>query len=347
VITAEDLAQRLGGVLEGEPGKPLRGAATLAEAGPEDVSWCSDAALLPQLRESAAGVVIIPQGLEFTAERTLIRVADAHLAMCAVLNWLGPPADDVSPGQDPSAVVAPDAVITGAHVGPHACVGARTAIGAGTRLHAGVRIGADVRIGRDCVIWPNVVIRERVTLGDRVIVHANTTIGSDGFGYLFRDGRQVKIPQVGIVVIEDDVEVGANVCIDRARSGVTRIGRGTKIDNLVQIGHNVQIGEHCVIVAQCGISGSTTLGRHVVLAGQVGIIDHLHIGDGAVVAAKSGVARDVPAGQTWRGVPARENGAMTRQLVEARRLPELARQMRELIKRVQALESTANDRTGS
>ncbi|HUU95835.1 MAG TPA: UDP-3-O-(3-hydroxymyristoyl)glucosamine N-acyltransferase, partial [Phycisphaerae bacterium] len=174
-------------------------------------------------------------------------------------------------------------------------------------------------------------------------IHPNATIGADGYGYLQREGRHVKIPQIGTVVIEDDVEIGANTAIDRARSGETRIRRGTKIDNLVQIGHNCDIGEDCIIVGQCGISGSTTLGHHVVFGGQVGVIDHLRIGNGVQVAAKSLVTHDIPDGQVVRGIPATDNHLFGRQQVIIRRLPKMVEQLRELTKRVQQLESAAND----
>jgi UDP-3-O-[3-hydroxymyristoyl] glucosamine N-acyltransferase len=223
-------------------------------------------------------------------------------------------------------------------------VGARSVIGPGTELHPGVYVGADVQMGPDCVLWPGVVIRERVTLGARVVVHANTTIGGDGFGYLQRDGRHVKIPQIGTVVVEDDVEIGAGTCIDRARTGVTRIGRGTKIDNLVQVAHNVTVGEGCIIVAQCGISGSAWLGRYVVLAGQVGVVDHVKIGARAVVTAQSGVAKSWPEGQVLRGSPAREAHEQARLDAAVRRLPKLNEQVRELQQRVERLESATDDR---
>jgi UDP-3-O-[3-hydroxymyristoyl] glucosamine N-acyltransferase len=268
-----------------------------------------------------------------------IRVRDPELALCTALAALAPQVPTVPPGVDPTARIAPSAVIEGAAIGPFVCIGEGAHVGPGTQLHAGVYVGAHSRIGRDVVLWPNVVVRERTTIGDRVVIHPNATIGADGFGYLQRDGRHVKIPQIGVVVIEDDVEIGANTCIDRARSGETRIGHGTKIDNLVQIGHNVRVGPECIIISQCGISGSTTLGDHVILAGQVGIIDHLSIGRGAVVAAKSGVARDIPDGQVWRGIPAVENSEFGRQAVGVRRLPKIMDHLKELAKRIEALES--------
>ncbi len=345
-ITAGELARLVGGELCGDDARVIRGVATLEDAGPDDLSWVGEARHLTRLAGSAAGVVLVPVGGAVSTERTVIRVADPNLALCTALAALAPPQPTVPPGVDPRSCVADSAVVEGACVGPYVFVGPGAVVGAGTQLHPGVYVGAHSRIGRDCVLWPNVVLREYTTLGDRVVLHANVTIGADGFGYLQRNGRHVKIPQIGRVVIEDDVEIGANSCVDRARSGVTRVGRGTKIDNLVQIGHNVRIGEHCIIVAQCGISGSTTLGDHVVLAGQVGLIDHLKIGNRVVVAAKSGVARDIPDGQVWRGIPAVENSEYGRQAVGVRRLPEIMQQLRALTKRVEQLESAKNNPAG-
>jgi len=343
-ISAVELAQRLGGTLEGDGSRVICGVGTLEDAGPDMLSWLDSLDRLTRFKESRAGVFVVLTDCPAVADRTLIRVADPNLAMCAVLRWFGPPTPVVPPGVHPTAVVAPDARVEGAAIGPHVVVGAGAAIGAGTQLHAGVYVGADVQIGRDGTLWPNVVVRERVTIGHRVIIHPNATIGADGFGYLLREGRQVKIPQIGTVVIEDDVEIGAGTCIDRAKTGATRIGRGTKIDNLVQVGHNVTLGAGCIIVAQCGIAGSTALGRYVVLAGQVGLSDHLRIGDGVQVAAKSTVMHDVPAGKVYRGTPATDNMAFMRQQVCVRRLPKMMDEFRELVRRVERLESATDHR---
>jgi UDP-3-O-[3-hydroxymyristoyl] glucosamine N-acyltransferase len=342
-MTVAELARHLQAQVDGDGARAVRRIEALQDAGPDALSWLGDAKYLPQLEQTRAAAVLVPHNLEIPAGRTVIRVADPDLALCEALALLGPPPETVPPGVHPNAVVAQDAVVEGAAIGAHVTIGAQARVGAGTQLHPGVRVGADTTIGRDCVLWPNVVVRERTTIGDRVIIHPNSTIGADGFGYLERQGRHLKIPQVGRVIIEDDVEIGANCAVDRARSGETRIRRGTKIDNLVQIGHNCDIGEHCIIVGQCGISGSTTLGNHVVLAGQVGIIDHLRIGDGVQVAAKSGVARDIPDGAVFRGIPATDNSLFGRQQAAVRRLPKMIEQLRALTKRVEQLESTAHD----
>jgi UDP-3-O-[3-hydroxymyristoyl] glucosamine N-acyltransferase len=212
-------------------------------------------------------------------------------------------------------------------------------IGAGTVLAAQVFVGANVRIGRDCRIYPHVTLREGTALGDRVTVHAGAVIGADGFGYARDGARHVKIPQVGRVVLGDDVEIGANVTIDRATLGVTRIGRGTKIDNLVQIAHNVRIGEDTVIVAQVGISGSSEIGSRVTIAGQVGIVDHVRIGDGAIVGAQAGVTKDVHDGAIVLGSPAAPHLEFKRQLAATARLPQLGKALRALEERLRALES--------
>jgi UDP-3-O-[3-hydroxymyristoyl] glucosamine N-acyltransferase len=344
-ITAGELARRVQGALTGDAGYVVRTVAPLDEAGPDALSWIGSPEYMRRLASSTAGVVFIPAGCDAPAGRTSIQVADPDLALCEALAALGPPTETVPDGVDPTACVAADARVEGACIGPNVYVGPGAVVGAGSQLHPGVYVGAYATIGRDCVLWPNVVVREHCELGDRVILHASVTIGTDGFGYLQRAGRHVKIPQIGRVIVEDDVEIGANSCVDRARSGVTRIGRGTKIDNLVQIGHNVCIGAHCIIVGQCGISGSTTLGEHVILGGQVGVIDHLHIGSRVMVAAQSGVTRDIPDGQVWRGTPAAENGEYSRQAVGVRRLPKIMEQVRSLTKRIEQLESAANDRT--
>jgi UDP-3-O-[3-hydroxymyristoyl] glucosamine N-acyltransferase len=346
-ITVGELAQRIGGVVRGNASLIIRGIGTLEEAGPDMLSWIAAQRLLARLEQSSAGAVLMPLDCEPPAGCTAICVRDPELVLCDLLSWLGPPVETVPTGVHQSAVIAPDAQVQGAAIGPLVTVGPRSRIGARTQLHAGVRIGSDVVIGSDCVLWPNVVVRERVSIGQRVIIHPNATIGADGFGYLQRGGQHRKIPQMGTVIIEDDVEVGAATCIDRARTGATRIGRGTKIDNLVQLAHNVSVGEGCIIVAQCGISGSTVLGRHVVFGGQVGVIDHQRVGDRVQVAAKSAVMNDIPADAVYRGIPAREQWQFGRQEVALRRLPKMIEQLRELAQRVERLESATHDRAGS
>ncbi len=341
-ISAGELARRLGSTLAGDGSRIVRGVATLERAGEDAISWVGGKQDLSRLATSKAGVVLVPADCATPAERTIIRVPDPDAAICQVSEWFAAPADRVPEGVHATATVAPDAAVTGAAIGAHAFVGPRSIIGRGTQIHPGVYIGSDTTIGEDCVLWPNVVVRERVTIGNRVLIHPNTTLGADGFGYLQRDGRQRKIPQIGRVVIEDDVEIGANCAIDRARMGETRIRRGTKMDNMVQVGHNVDIGEDCVIVAQCALGGSASLGHHVVVGGQTGISDHVHVGNHVRIAAKSVLMKSVPDGTAFRGIPAVAYQDFMRQQASVRRLPEWAKQLRSLRRRIESLEVRLN-----
>jgi UDP-3-O-[3-hydroxymyristoyl] glucosamine N-acyltransferase len=244
------------------------------------------------------------------------------------------------PGVHPSAVVDPNArVAPDAAVGPHVVVEAGASIGPGAVLMAGVYVGHRTRIGAGSVLHPNVVVREECEIGERVILHPGVVIGADGFGYV-REGRTYhKVPQVGIVILEDDVEIGANSCVDRATTGVTRVGAGTKIDNLVQIGHNVEMGPNVIVVAQVGISGSVQVGAGATLAGQAGVAGHIRIGDNAVVGGQSGVAKSVPdGGEVW-GTPALPGGV-------ARRVAAIIHKLPQLVTRVQALERRLAEREG-
>jgi UDP-3-O-[3-hydroxymyristoyl] glucosamine N-acyltransferase len=331
------LAERLGCRLEGDGGLEVRGVRSLEDAAPGDLSFVAHERYLPRLPASAAGAVIVAEGWP-PVDRPALRTANPILAFARALALLhplpGPP-----PGIHATAVVASDArVAPDACVGPLAVLGPGVEVGPGTILDAHVSVGAGVRIGEGCRIYPQVVLRDGVMLGNRVIVHSGTVIGADGFGYA-RDGhRHVKIPQIGRVVIEDDVEIGANVTIDRATLGETRIGRGTKIDNLVQIAHNVRVGADTVIVAQVGIAGSSRVGSRVTLAGQVGVVDHVEIGDDVIVGAQAGVSKDVPAGSIVLGSPAIPHGDFKRQLAATAGLPEMRKRVRALEERLAALE---------
>jgi UDP-3-O-[3-hydroxymyristoyl] glucosamine N-acyltransferase len=246
----------------------------------------------------------------------------------------------VRPGIDPAAMVAPDArVAPGAAIGALAVVESGAVIGSGTRVYPLVYVGAGAEIGEACILYPHVTVRDGVRLGHRVIVHAGAVIGADGFGYVFDGRRHRKIPHVGGVRIEDDVEIGANTTIDRAGFGDTVIRQGTKVDNLVQIGHNVEIGEHAMLVAQVGIAGSSRIGRGVMLGGQVGIADHVTVGDGVMVGAQSGIHADIPAGDKVLGTPARPLTQTKRILLVEGQLPDLARRLRRLERRLETLEA--------
>ncbi len=270
----------------------------------------------------------------------IIRVSNTRVAAARLLPLFFP-LDEHPPGIDPSAVVAPSAEVhPSAHIGPHCAVGARAQVGARSVLMGGNHIGNDARIGEDCRLHPQAVLYSQTVVGHRVTIHSGTVIGSDGYGYVFDEGRHRKVLQVGNVVIHDDVEIGANSAIDRAAFGSTVIGAGTKIDNLVHVAHNVVMGRHCLVMGQAGFAGSTQLGDYAVIASQSGIAGHLKLGNQSTVGAKSGVMRDVPDGGTVLGIPAMPDKQAKRQWVAVQHLPEMLRRLRELESKVARFEAT-------
>jgi UDP-3-O-[3-hydroxymyristoyl] glucosamine N-acyltransferase len=336
VFTLGRLAEVLGGTLEGDPERVVTGVATLESAGPDQISFCIDGRYQAAARASRAGAFLAPAGIT-DLPGPVVRAANAPLAFIRLLN-LFHPEEDRPAGIHPSAVVAAGASVDRtAAVGALAVIESGAVVGPGVRVFPLVYVGREARIGDDTVLYPHVVVRERVRIGRRVIVHAGAVLGADGFGYAPDGGIHRHIPQVGSVVIEDDVEIGANTTIDRATLGDTIVRRGTKIDNLVQLGHNVEVGEDCIIVAQVGLAGSVRLGRGVVLAGQVGIADHVRIADGVTVAAQSGIPSDIPAPGIYLGYPARPVGESKRILIAESQLPELIRRVRKLERRLDRL----------
>jgi UDP-3-O-[3-hydroxymyristoyl] glucosamine N-acyltransferase len=339
-----EIAEAVSGRITGDGEAEITGFNSLADAGPADVSFLANPKYIPFLATTRAAAVLVPDmpvpaGVVIRAGLHLVRVANPDLAFTQVVAAFAPRPVPPPPGIHPSAVVAGDVRVgAGVAIGPCAVVGDGAVIGDGTVIYPNVTIGAAAVIGAACTLYPQSSVRERCRLGDRVVLHNGAVIGSDGFGYTTVDGVHQKIPQVGIVVVEDDVEIGANATIDRARFGRTRIGRGTKIDNLVQIAHNVEVGEHCIIVSQVGIAGSTRLGNHVTLAGQAGITGHIVIGDKAVVTAQSGVSKAVAPGSVVRGSPAQEIKVNQAQEVAARRLPAALAVIKDLQARVAELE---------
>ena len=318
----------------------MAGVNTLDDAGPDELAFLSDAKYRPRLADTKAGAVLVSDGLADESVRVpQVNVPNAAAAADTVLAMMAPPASRPDVGIDPSARVASTATLgRDVAIGPNAVVGDRCVIGHKTILHAGVVLHDDVTIGDGCELFPGVVIRERCTIGCRVTIHANSVVGTDGFGYRF-DGRQHrKIPHVGTVVIEDDVEIGSCTTIDRGKFAETRIGSGTKIDNLVQIAHNVRIGRLCILCANVGIAGSTTVGDGVVLAGGSGLKDHIKVGDRAIIGAYGGATNDVPAGTTLVGVPGVPQRQFLREQAALRKLPELVKELRDLQKRLDALE---------
>ncbi|MBN1344391.1 MAG: UDP-3-O-(3-hydroxymyristoyl)glucosamine N-acyltransferase [Phycisphaerae bacterium] len=344
--TLAELAEIVGGEVRGDGGLAVTGVAAIDQAGPDDVTWVADPRYAEALAKSRAGAVVAANGFEPTPMPAIL-CEDPETAIALILECLAPPVWCPEPGIHPTAVVAGTAQLgQDVSIGPYAVVGERSVIGDRTSLHAHVVIGPDVTIGSDCAFWPHVVVRERSEIGSRVIVHPQVSIGCDGYGYRFAEGRHHRIPQTGNVRIEDDVEIGAGSCIDRAKVGTTVIGQGTKIDNLVQIAHNVEIGPHCLLVAQVGIAGTAKLGPYVVLGGKVGVRDHVSVGPGTKVAACSCIAQDVPAGVSLAGIPARDGQLWLRQQVLLDRFPQLHAHIRRLEKRVASLETAADHQQG-
>ena len=326
--TASEIAKYLQGEVVGDGGAVLNGFAPADRAQSGDLTFAENEIFFARAEQSDATAIIADHRFNST-RKTVIRVLNARVAFAKVLALFFPE-PKLPAGIHPTAVVAPNAKIDStAHVGPHCVVGERVQIGARSVLQGGTSVGYDSKLGADVNIFPNVTIYPRTEIGDRVRIHAGTVIGSDGYGYVLDGGVHLKVPQTGNVILGDDVEIGANVTVDRGALGPTVIGRGTKIDNLVQIGHNVQIGEHCLVIAQVGIAGSAHLGNYVVLAGQVGIGGHLKLGNQVTVGAQAGVMTDIPDGEKWLGSPARPDREFKRQVIAIQRLPDLLKRIAE------------------
>ena len=314
---------------------------SLAAAGPEDLSFFGNEKYLPALRATRAAVVLVPNAVpegfaSLFPHTSLVAVDNPSLVFAQVMARLAPPPAPFIPGIHPSAVVDPSAVLDPEFVciGPHAVIEAGVTIGNGTRIGAGCVLGDGVVIGQDCVLHPRVTVLRHCRLGHRVILHPGAVIGADGFGFeQLNDGRREKIPQVGIVVLEDDVEIGANSCVDRARFGQTRIGAGTKIDNLVQIAHNVDIGKNCVVAGLSGIAGSARLHDGVTIAAQVGVAGHIEIGSGVIITGQSGVAKSMMQPGVYMGDRAEPIRKMLRIMAAVHQLPELVQRLRSLEKK--------------
>lgn len=336
-FTIARIAQQIRGEVLGDASLELTGLASAENARPGDLTFADKAEYFAAAEASQATAILVSGG-PFTATiKPLIQVANARIAFARLLPLFFPPEDQPA-GIDPSAKVGPGAQVDHtAYVGPNCVIGAGVKIGARTVLMGGNHVGRDSQIGDDTRLFPNAVLYYCTQVGNRVTIHAGTVIGSDGYGYVFDEGRHRKVLQVGNVVIHDDVEIGANAAIDRAALGSTVIGQGTKIDNLVHVAHNVVMGKHCLVMGQVGFAGSTHLGDYCVIASQSGIAGHLKLGRQATVGAKSGVMRDIPDGTTVLGIPAMPDKQTKRQWIAAQQLPEMVRRLRELEKQVQAL----------
>jgi UDP-3-O-[3-hydroxymyristoyl] glucosamine N-acyltransferase len=339
-MNISEIASMIGAVVEGDSSIEIYAVAGIRDASAGDISFIHNKKYAADAAETQASAVIVPHEWDRPCNGTLLRVDDADVAFTKVAIALMPPQPQYEPGVHPSAVVGKNVTLAdGVYIGPNVIIEDGVSIGARSVIMGNVYLALNSKVGEDCKLYPNVSARENTVIGDRVIIHNGTVVGSDGFGYTVDGaGVRTKIPQIGTVVIGDDVEIGANVAIDRARFGKTVIGKGVKIDNLVQIAHNVVIEDHAVIVAQAGISGSSVIGKHAILAGQVGIAGHLKIGAGSVIGAQSGVSKDVPPKSFMLGSPAWPMSKSSRIFAVMSKLPELKQRLIELEKAVKSLQ---------
>ena len=335
-VPLSEIAGAVGGELVGAGDTMIAGVSSLAEARGGDLAYVDGDRFIPAALASRAAAFVIGRPVPEIPRPQVVVAQPRYAFVCAVERFF-------PPARPPRGITAP--IARGADVeigpdvsiGPFVTLGDRARVGARVTLYAGVFIGDDAVVGEDSVLYPHVTVREGCEIGCRVVIHSGTVVGSDGFGYVSLEGRQHKVPQLDDVLIEDDVELGANVAVDRATFGRTRIGRGTKVDNLVHIGHNVTIGPHSLLVAQVGIAGSTRLGAHVVVGGQAGLTEHLEISDRVMIAAQAGVTRNLAEGEIVSGTPAGPHAASLRAHVFFPRLPELRQQLRDLARRVRDL----------
>jgi len=333
-FTAKELAASSGGQLIGDPALKITGAASLSEAAQGEISFFTDRKYIGQLRKTHASAIFVPPDFSEPINAAQIRVSNPMKAFEQVLLKFAPEPIIFAPGIHPSAIVDPSVQLGDqVSIQPLAVIEPGAKIGDDTIIGGGSYVGHETVIGSACHIYPNVTIRERSRIGSRVIIHSGAVVGADGFGFEMVEGRYQKIQQLGFVQIDDDVEIGANTTVDRARFGRTWIQQGVKIDNLVQIAHNVVIGKNSVIVAQAGISGSTRVGERVTMAGQVGIVGHLEIADGTIIAAQSGVAKNLPGG-VWFGSPAVPFAQAKQQIAWIHRLGKLFARVKEIEKKL-------------
>ncbi len=337
--TLKELAACVGGELVGDGDIIITGVSGIREAAEGDITFLANPKYLPLLEKTRASAIVTSR--DVTARRKpIIRTENPSLAFVKIVSFISPDHTVHPKGIHPTAVIGKNVSLgKNVAIGPYVVIEDNAKIGQDSVIYSGCFIGHDTEIASHALIYSNVSLRERIRIGRNVIIHSGTVIGSDGFGYVSVEGRHHKVPQVGTVVIEDDVEIGANVAIDRARFDETIIRAGTKIDNLVHIAHNVVIGENSLIVAQVGISGSTVIGKGVILAGQVGIVGHVEIGDNAVVMAQSGVSKSVPAGAYVWGYPAKPQDSAKRVNACVQNLPRLYKTISELKKRIEELEA--------
>ena len=332
-FTAAEIARHLGGEVIGDAALIIKGFAPADRAQPGDLTFAENERYFLRAEQSAASAVIVDAPFSST-RKVLIRAPNARIAFAKILPLFFPE-PVFAPGIHPTAIVSATAQIDpSAHIGPYCVLGPKVRIGARSVLQGGDSIGAHCQLGEEVNLFPTVTLYPNTEIGNRVRIHSGAVIGSDGFGYVQDGAVHRKVPQIGNVILRDDVEIGASVTIDRGALGPTIIGKGSKIDNLVQIAHNVTLGEHCLIVSQAGIAGSTKLGNYVVIAGQVGLTGHLKLGNRVTVAAQSGVMHNIPDGETWLGSPAQPDRHAKRQIIALQQLPELLRRVADLEKKL-------------
>jgi UDP-3-O-[3-hydroxymyristoyl] glucosamine N-acyltransferase len=337
-MTLKEIAEVIDGEIIGDATVEITGISGIKEAKEGEIAFIANPKYLSLMKITCASAIITFKGVE-NAPKPIIRCENPSLAFAKLVSLVAPNKDRHLTGIHPDAVIGKKVKLgKDVALGAYVVIEDEAEISDGAVIYSGTYIGHHAKIGKNTLIYPNVSIRERVEIGDRVIIHSGTVIGSDGFGFATVRGVHHKIPQIGTVVVEDDVEIGSNVTIDRARFDKTIIGKGTKIDNLVQIAHNVVIGEHSIVVAQTGISGSTVIGRDVILAGQSGIVGHITIGDGAIVAAQAGATKSVPPDTKVSGYPAKPHHIAKRVNACLQRLPELFKKFRKLQERIEVLE---------
>ena len=340
--TVEELARRLGGQVEGNGGLEIHGVAALDQAGSGDLAFLHNPKYATAMRVTKASAVLVNQDWRGETGATLIRVKSADAAFAQAAAWMSGPAIAFPPGIHATAVIADGARVgKDAYIGPHCVIEAGATLGDRIVLVAACYIGQGCQVGDDCRFYPHVSLREHTRVGHRVILHNGAVIGSDGFGYVREGVHWKKVPQVGVVVLGDDVEIGANTTIDRARFGETRIGNGAKIDNLVQVAHNVTIGDDAAIAAQTGIAGSAHIGARVQMGGQSGVGGHLHVGDDSVVGGQAAVLKDVPPATFVSGYPAMPHDQTRKAHAHMMRIPELKKKVADIEARLKAVEEKA------
>ncbi len=337
-LTITELAQLIGKEISGDAERVFSGINSLDKAEVGEISFLGNPRYAPQLPETKASLVLVPEG-EFSAPEgcLLVQVENPSASFSKVIDYFQKEANEVAPGVACGAIVADDAQFDALSVTISAgvIIGSGVRIGPRTIIEPGVVLGRNVQIGADCILHMNSSVRERCVLGDRVILQPGAVVGSDGFGFELVDGRHQKVPQVGIVELEDDVEIGSNSCIDRARFGKTLIGEGTKVDNLVQVAHNVETGKHCLLVSQSGVAGSSQLGNYVTVAAQAGVGGHIEIGDQVILAGRAGATKSVPNAGVYMGFPARPMAKEQRKMASLARLPRLIEEVRSLKKKLE------------